>query len=37
MSRGSVFTVQDKVFEASLFILHDDNTLSRILIDNCEL
>jgi hypothetical protein len=30
-------TMQDKVFEASLFILHDDNTLGRMLIDNREV
>jgi len=34
---NGVITIQDKVFEPSLFILHDDHTLSRMLIDNREL
>ena len=34
---NGVITVQDKVFEPSLFILHNDHTLSGMLIDNREL
>jgi hypothetical protein len=34
---NGVITIQDKVCEPSLFILHDDHTLRRMLIDNREL
>ena len=34
---NGVLTIKDEVFEASLFVLHDDNTLGRVLMDYRQL
>jgi hypothetical protein len=34
---NGILTIHDKVFEASLLVLHNDNALGRVLSDNREL
>jgi hypothetical protein len=34
---NGVLTIHDKMFDAPLFILHNDNALGTVLIDNREL
>ena len=35
--KNRVLTIKDEVFDASLFVLHNDNTLGRVLMDYREL